>query len=80
MNAQVGAVRASWWSDGTVLLVGPAVIFVILFFVYPFAYGFWLSFTPQEGDWLANYRKFFSDPHLWRTLIITFQLALPVKP
>jgi putative spermidine/putrescine transport system permease protein len=78
MNAQVSAVRAGWGADGTALLVGPAVVFVLLFFVYPFAYGFWLSFQPNEGDWLANYRKFFSDPHLWRTIIITFQLALPV--
>jgi putative spermidine/putrescine transport system permease protein len=37
-----------------------------------------LSFQPNEGDWLANYAKFFSDRHLWRTLIITFNLALPV--
>src|SRR5256885_14472360 len=30
------------------------------------------------GDLFANYRKFFSEEFLWRTLIITFQLALPV--
>src|SRR6185436_9037538 len=55
MNAQVSAVRSAWWSDGSVLLVGPAVVFLLLFFVYPFAYGFWLSLSPNEGDWLANY-------------------------
>jgi putative spermidine/putrescine transport system permease protein len=76
MNAQAFA-RSGWGTD-TLLLVGPAVLFLVLFFVYPFAYGFWLSFTPAEGTWLANYSKFFSDEHLWRTLIITFQLALPV--
>ena len=54
------------------------MIFLLLFFIYPFGYGFVLSFTPAEGDWLANYRKFFSDEHLWRTIIITFQLSLPV--
>jgi putative spermidine/putrescine transport system permease protein len=70
--------RSPWRSDGTVLLVGPAALFVVLFFIYPFAYGLVLSFQPNEGDWLANYRKFFSEEFLWRTLIITFQLALPV--
>ena len=75
MNA---ATARSGWGADTLLLVGPAVLFLVLFFVYPFAYGFWLSFTPAEGTWLANYSKFFSDEHLWRTLIITFQLALPV--
>src|SRR5436190_1563894 len=60
------------------LLVAPAVVFLLLFFIYPFAYGFVLSFQPTEGSWLANYSKFFSDEHLWRTLIVTFQLSLPV--
>jgi putative spermidine/putrescine transport system permease protein len=64
--------------DRTILLVAPAVIFLLAFFIYPFAYGFVLSFLPNEGGWLANYEKFFSDAFLWRTLIITFQLALPV--
>jgi len=78
MSAQAVA-RAPWRPDGTLLLVGPAVIFLLLFFIYPFAYGFVLSFRPIEGGWwLENYRKFFSDRHLWGTVVITFQLALPV--
>ena len=56
----------------------PAVLFLLLFFVYPFLYGLGLSFQPLQGDWLANYGKFFADSHLWRTLITTFGLALPV--
>src|SRR5262245_53311188 len=76
MTAQT--MRPAFRSDGTLLLVGPAVVFLLLFFIYPFAYGFWLSFNPAEGDFIANYRKFFSEEFLWRTLIITFQLALPV--
>ena len=71
--------RTSWMPrDHTLLLVAPAVLFLLAFFIYPFAYGFVLSFLPNEGGWLANYQKFFSDAFLWRTLIITFQLALPV--
>ena len=73
------AASSGWRSGGgTALLIAPAVIFLLLFFIYPFGYGLVLSFTPNEGTWLANYDKFFSDEHLWRTLIITFQLALPV--
>lgn len=76
MNAP--AVRAGFRADATALLVGPAVVFLVLFFIYPFAYGFWLSFNPLQGYTFANYRKFFSEEFLWRTLIITFELALPV--
>jgi len=61
---------------GSVLVV-PAVLFMLLVFVYPFLYGLGLSFAPNEGDWLANYRKFFADGHLWRTIVTTFDIALP---
>jgi putative spermidine/putrescine transport system permease protein len=64
--------------DPAWLLVGPAVLFLLLLFVYPFLYGFALSFQPAEGDWFANYQKFFTDSRAWRTLITTFGLALPV--
>jgi putative spermidine/putrescine transport system permease protein len=64
--------------DASLLLVGPAVLVMLLLFVYPFLYGLVLSFAPNEGDWLANYRKFFVDSRQWRTIITTFELALPV--
>jgi len=63
--------------DGVTLLVLPAVLFVIALFIYPFAYGFVLSFEPKTGGWLANYRKFFSDPFLYDTIEATFWLAIP---
>ena len=63
--------------DGVTLLVVPAVLFVLALFIYPFAYGFVLSFQPKAGDWLANYRKFFSDPFLYDTIAATFYLAIP---
>jgi putative spermidine/putrescine transport system permease protein len=63
--------------DGVTLLALPAVLFVIALFVYPFIYGFVLSFEPKEGGWLANYRKFFSDPFLYDTIAATFWLAVP---
>jgi putative spermidine/putrescine transport system permease protein len=63
---------------GSFILIVPAVIFMLLFFIYPFLYGLVLSFQPAQGDWLANYAKFFADSHLWRTITTTFNLALPV--
>jgi putative spermidine/putrescine transport system permease protein len=63
--------------DGVTLLALPAVLFVIGLFVYPFIYGFVLSFQPKTGDWLANYRAFFSDPFLYDTVGATFRLAIP---
>ncbi len=63
--------------DGVTLLAVPAVLFVIVLFVYPFAYGFVLSFEPKKGDWIANYAKFFSDPFLYDTIGATFRLAIP---
>jgi putative spermidine/putrescine transport system permease protein len=68
---------ALWEIDGVTLLVLPAVLFVIALFVYPFLYGFVLSFEPKTGGWLANYRKFFSDPFLYETIANTFWLAIP---
>lgn len=63
--------------DGVTLLVLPAVLFVLALFIYPFAYGFVLSFEPKAGDLFANYRKFFSDPFLYDTIGATFRLAIP---
>jgi putative spermidine/putrescine transport system permease protein len=63
--------------DGVALLVVPAVLFVAALFVYPFAYGFIISFQPKKGDWIANYVKFFSDPFLYDTIGATFRLAIP---
>jgi putative spermidine/putrescine transport system permease protein len=63
--------------DGVTLLVLPAVLFVAALFVYPFIYGFVLSFHPKAGDWLANYQKFFSDPFLYDTIAATLWLAVP---
>jgi putative spermidine/putrescine transport system permease protein len=63
--------------DGVTLLALPAILFVAALFVYPFLYGLVLSFTPKAGDWLANYRKFFSDPYLYGTIAATLWLAVP---
>jgi len=63
--------------DGVTLLVLPAALFIVLLFVYPFLYGFVLSFQPKAGGLIANYEKFFSDPFLYDTIEATMRLALP---
>jgi putative spermidine/putrescine transport system permease protein len=65
--------------DGVTLMVLPALLFVLLLFVYPFLYGMVLSFVPKQGGgWLGNYARFFSDPYMYGTIWLTLRLALPV--
>jgi putative spermidine/putrescine transport system permease protein len=64
--------------DGVTLLVLPAALFLVALFVYPFVYGFVLSFEPKVGSWLANYQRFFSDPYFANTIGTTMKIALPV--
>lgn len=64
--------------DAVTLLVVPAAIFSLLLFVYPFAFGFILSFEPKNGGWLANYQRFFSDSYLYGTIANTLWLSIPV--
>ena len=63
--------------DPALLLVVPAAAFMLLLFVYPFLYGLVLSFNPKDGDWLANYRFFFTTDNEWPTIWTTLKLALP---
>lgn len=64
--------------DGTTMLVLPGLIFMIALFVYPFLYGVVDSLRPREGEWYANYARFFSDPFQYNTIGATMWLALPV--
>jgi putative spermidine/putrescine transport system permease protein len=63
--------------DAVTLLVLPGVLFVLALFIYPFLYGLVLSFHPKQGDALANYVKFFSDPYLYDTISTTLVIAVP---
>lgn len=63
--------------DAVTLLVLPGVVFVLALFIYPFIYGLVLSFRPKQGDWLANYAKFFNEPFLYDTIWLTLQIAIP---
>jgi putative spermidine/putrescine transport system permease protein len=79
--APIGSLRGRLKARGIdrgLLLAVPAMVFVVLLFVYPFLYGLMLSFQPQHGDAFASYRQFFSDGYLRATIWNTLRLALPV--
>ena len=78
MSSAAARVARAPLLDSSWLLVGPAVLFLLLLFVYPFLYGFALSFQPEQGGPFANYQQFFADSRAWRTITTTFGLALPV--
>jgi putative spermidine/putrescine transport system permease protein len=72
--------------DRNLLLLLPAVVFVVVLFIYPFLYGLQLSFQPQPGMDAANaygtgpfdnYRLFFADSYMRDTIWTTLQLGLP---
>ncbi|KAB0265185.1 sugar ABC transporter permease [Microvirga brassicacearum] len=65
--------------DAVTMLVLPAALFLVLLFIYPFAFGLVLSFEPKNTDasWLANYSRFFADPFLYETIAKTLWLSVP---
>jgi putative spermidine/putrescine transport system permease protein len=72
--------------DRTLLLLVPAVLFIVALFIYPFVYGLQLSFQPQPGSEtvqqygsgpFADYHNFFADPYLRNTIWTTLKLSLP---
>lgn len=64
--------------DRTLLLLAPALVFLVAVFVYPFGYGLVLSFRPERYvGTFANYQEFFADPFLRDTIAITLGLAVP---
>jgi putative spermidine/putrescine transport system permease protein len=64
--------------DRHLLLLVPAAAFVLVLFVYPFAYGVGLSFQPAEGGGpFADYQRFFGDAYDRDTIWTTLRLSLP---
>lgn len=65
---------------GLLLLVLPSVVYLLAMFVYPFAYGVFLSIHPPKGPGstsLANYVAFLGDPWQLRTIWVTASIAVP---
>ncbi len=73
MTAQGGTARLG----AAPLLLAPAVLLVVLLFLYPAAYGAFLSFQPTHGDAWENYRHFFGTPRLAGTILTTLGIAVP---
>jgi putative spermidine/putrescine transport system permease protein len=64
--------------DRTLLLLAPAVVFVLALFIYPFLYGLVRSLQPERYvGTLGNYQQFFADPFLRDTIANTLRLAVP---
>jgi putative spermidine/putrescine transport system permease protein len=63
--------------DRQLLLLAPALLAVLILFVYPFAYGVGLSFQPSHGGTFGAYRDFFSDAYQRDTIWTTLKLSLP---
>jgi len=64
---------------GLVLLL-PSIVYLLVMFVYPFAYGVVLSLRPAKGGGalsLANYAAFLLDPWQARTIWVTASIAVP---
>jgi putative spermidine/putrescine transport system permease protein len=65
--------------NGVLLLLIPAVAFVVLLFLYPFCYGLIKSFTTADGSFtLANYARFFTTARELKTIWVTLGIAVPV--
>jgi len=59
-------------------LMLPAAVYLLVMFVYPFAYGVVLSLQSKSGGLsLANYLAFFLDPWQARTIWVTASIAVP---
>ena len=64
--------------DSQLLLLIPAIVFVLGLFIYPFFYGLGLSFQPTKGGgFLADYQRFFTDSFQSDTIWKTLRLAIP---
>ncbi len=62
-----------------IICLAPSLLYVLIMFVYPFLYGIYQSLRPMKvpGFSLANYIAFFTDEYQYKTVGITFRLAVP---
>jgi putative spermidine/putrescine transport system permease protein len=65
--------------NGALLLLIPAIVFLVLLFIYPFGYGLYTSLTKADGSFtFANYIRFFTNERDLRTIGVTLGIAVPV--
>ncbi len=61
-----------------VLMLLPALVYIVFLFLYPLLYGIILSLTAKDGTFtFDNYVKFFTDDWEFRTIGITLGIAVP---
>jgi multiple sugar transport system permease protein len=66
--------------------VAPALVFVLVFTVYPLGRMAWMSLhdwsllTPPEFVGLANYRRAFSDSQFWVSFLFTLKYTALITP
>jgi multiple sugar transport system permease protein len=80
--------RSKGRNEGTALLLGPALVFLALFALWPFAYLLYASFTsyqlaipiPIRWTGFANFTSILSNPRFWRSLYVTAVFALVSVP
>ena len=64
---------------GPMVFIGPAVLFLLLFIVYPIGFSLWIGFhdfflispRPPSFVGLENYRTVFADPVFWKSARVT---------
>ena len=72
----------------TIVLLGPALTFLAVLSIWPFAYLLYASFTsyqlaipiPTEWVGLGNFRRIFASGRFWSSLSITLVFALVAVP
>ena len=63
------------------VLIAPSVLFLLVFFVYPFVEVFIQAFTSSDGQvGLSNFENIFTDYNFLPSLKNTLLLALVVVP
>jgi len=65
------------YDRNALLLLLPVLLFLLGLFIYPLLYGAQLSVTPESGNPLDNYRRFWADAFFRDTIWLTLRLAVP---
>jgi putative spermidine/putrescine transport system permease protein len=61
-----------------IILLLPALVYIVFLFLYPLCYGIILSLTDKDGSFtFENYVRFFTDDWEFRTIGITLAIAVP---
>lgn len=66
-----------------VILLAPALLVLLLVFIYPLSYSFWLSLhsydliNPMRFVGLRNYERILTDARVLNSIRVTFTLAIP---